>query len=141
MARRSAYLLDTTVLSETVRAIPAPQVMAWLDSLEPEQMYVSVLTLGEIRKGALKAPDTRRRDKRVAWLEDVLPGSSSRPAKRRISRASASKSSIRGDSPAEDARRGAAALCPILRRSPQRRDSRAQPRAHAAGHAARDHAR
>lgn len=73
MARLQGYLLDTNVISETVRKIPAPAVMGWLDGLEPEQLYVSVLSLGEIRKGALAVADKRRREKLLAWLHDTLP--------------------------------------------------------------------
>jgi hypothetical protein len=47
--------------------------MRWLDSLEPEQLHVSVLSLGEIRKGALAVADKRRRDKLLAWLHNKLP--------------------------------------------------------------------
>jgi len=73
MARPAGYLLDTNVLSETLRVAPSPRVMAWLDTLQPEQMHVSVLSLGEIRKGALQATDRRRRAKLLAWLEGTLP--------------------------------------------------------------------
>lgn len=73
MAGLPGFLLDTNVISETVRAFSAPEVMRWLDSLEPEQLYVSVLSLGEIRKGALLVADKRRREKLRAWLRDTLP--------------------------------------------------------------------
>ena len=69
----TGYLLDTNVISETVRGTPEVAVMRWLDSLAPEQLYVSVLSLGEIRKGALAVADKRRRDKLLAWLHDTLP--------------------------------------------------------------------
>jgi toxin FitB len=72
MPQVTRYLLDTNVLSEAVRSRPAPQVMAWLDSLGAEQLFVSVLTLAEIRKGALMA-DEARREKRMRWLSDALP--------------------------------------------------------------------
>jgi hypothetical protein len=73
VALLTGYLLDTNVISETVRAVPDPRVMRWLDSLEPEQLHVSVLSLGEIRKGALAVADKRRRDKLLAWLHNKLP--------------------------------------------------------------------
>ena len=47
--------------------------MRWLDSLESEQLHVSVLSLGEIRKGALAVADKRRRDKLLGWLDGELP--------------------------------------------------------------------
>lgn len=73
MTRLTGYLLDTNVISETVRASPDAGVMRWLDSLAPEQLYVSVLSLGEIRKGALAVANARRRDKLLAWLQVTLP--------------------------------------------------------------------
>lgn len=73
MARLDGYLLDTNLISETVRKTPDAAVMAWLDSLESEQLFVSVLSLGEIRKGALAIADKRRRDKLLAWLQTTLP--------------------------------------------------------------------
>ena len=72
MARPAGYLLDTNVISETVRARPDAGVMRWLDSLQPEQLHVSVLSLGDIRKGALMVADAERRDKLLDWLENDL---------------------------------------------------------------------
>lgn len=66
------YLLDTNVLSETMRVKPAPQVLAWLESHPQGSCYVSVLTLGEIRNGAASYPDAKRRAKLSAWLEQTL---------------------------------------------------------------------
>lgn len=68
-----SYLLDTNVVSETVRGAPDAGVMAWLESLDSHQLFVSVLTLGEIRKGALMVKDSRRRAKLLNWLDEVLP--------------------------------------------------------------------
>jgi len=46
-----SYLLDTNIVSETVRRNPNRAVIAWPDRLPGEALFVSVLTLGEIRKG------------------------------------------------------------------------------------------
>jgi predicted nucleic acid-binding protein len=45
------YLLDTNVLSETRKRHPAPGVVNWIKSTPPDQLHVSVLTLGEITLG------------------------------------------------------------------------------------------
>jgi predicted nucleic acid-binding protein len=45
------YLLDTNVLSETRKRHPAPGVVNWIKSTPPDQLHVSVLTLGEIMLG------------------------------------------------------------------------------------------
>ena len=73
-----SYLLDTNIVSETVRRNPNRAVIAWLDQLPGEALFVSVLTLGEIRKGieALTdktLTDKRRREKLRLWLEYELP--------------------------------------------------------------------
>ena len=68
-----SYLLDTVILSETVRRNPNKAVIAWLDQLPGEALYVSVLTLGEIRKGIEGITDRKRREKLRLWLEHELP--------------------------------------------------------------------
>lgn len=67
------FLLDTNVISETVRKLPDPGVMGWLDSLDADQLHVSVLTLGELHKGVLMLADARRRDRLAQWLATTLP--------------------------------------------------------------------
>ena len=69
-----SYLLDTNIVSETVRRNPNKAVIAWLDQLPGEALYVSVLTLGEIRKGIEALTDRKRREKLRLWLEHELPG-------------------------------------------------------------------
>jgi len=68
-----SWLLDTCVLSEYVKKIPAPGVIAWLDEQDETSLFISVITLGEIEKGILKlrAVDPRRSQKLTAWLGKV----------------------------------------------------------------------
>lgn len=68
-----SYLIDTCALSELIRPTPAPQVVDWFERVPPEALYISALTLGEIRRGAEKLPDGRRRSQIIAWLEIELP--------------------------------------------------------------------
>ena len=68
-----SFLIDTCALSEPVKPRPAPQVLAWLDATPPETLFVSVLTLGEIRKGIEKLGDGRKRARLALWLETELP--------------------------------------------------------------------
>jgi len=68
-----SYLLDTNIVSETVRRNPNKAVVAWLDQLPGEALFVSVLTLGEIRKGVESLSDRRRRERLRLWLEHDLP--------------------------------------------------------------------
>lgn len=68
-----SYLLDTNIISETIRRTPNKAVIAWLDQLPAGALYVSVLTMGEIRKGVEAVADGRRREKLRLWLEHELP--------------------------------------------------------------------
>jgi len=67
------YLLDTNVVSELVAKQPSPEVVDWIDQLDPDSVYLSVMTIGEIRKGIAKLPASKRRENLERWLfEDLL---------------------------------------------------------------------
>jgi len=68
-----SYLLDTNVVSELVRTSPDPAVVAWFDHVPDDSLYISVLTIGEIRKGIESVTDSRRKEKLRVWLEHTLP--------------------------------------------------------------------
>ncbi|MGA8690261.1 MAG: PIN domain-containing protein, partial [Methyloceanibacter sp.] len=68
----SAYLLDTNCISELVRAEPDPGVMTWLEAADEALLYLSVLTMGEIRKGIAGLSQGKRRTRLEAWLEIEL---------------------------------------------------------------------
>lgn len=63
-------LLDTCVISELVSKQPNPQVVEFVDSLDPEDVYLSVITIGEIVKGIERLPKSRRKTDLQAWLKD-----------------------------------------------------------------------
>jgi len=67
-----SYLLDTNVISELVRPKPAKAVLDWFENIPSEALHISVLTLGEIRKGVEQMPDGVRREKLRLWLEHDL---------------------------------------------------------------------
>jgi len=66
------YLLDTCVVSELVARDPNQQVIDWIDGVDPEAIYLSVITIGEIRKGIEKLADSKRKSMLQQWLEDEL---------------------------------------------------------------------
>ena len=68
-----SYLLDTNVLSELRRKLPNPRVVHWFSQRPATTLYLSVLTLGEIRKGIEVLPDPARRLTLLDWLETRLP--------------------------------------------------------------------
>lgn len=67
------YLIDTNVLSELRRKEPNPGVAEWFSGRSASALYLSVLTLGELRKGIDRVPDGQRRLKLLGWLELDLP--------------------------------------------------------------------
>ena len=67
-----SYLLDTNVVSETIKNQPNKFVIGWLAQIPAEALFVSVLTLGEIRKGIEGLADRKRREKLRTWLEHEL---------------------------------------------------------------------
>jgi toxin FitB len=68
----SGFLLDTNVVSELVRPRPNPRVTRWLDSIDEELLCLSVLTLGEIRKGIATLTNPTRKMRLEAWLSGNL---------------------------------------------------------------------
>jgi toxin FitB len=67
-----SFLLDTCVLSELVAKRRDPGVVRWIDSVDPDSVYLSVVTIGEIQKGIEKLPDSRRKEALESWLQDEL---------------------------------------------------------------------
>jgi len=66
------YLLDTCAISELVAKRPNQRVIDWIDEVEPEAVYISVITIGEIRKGIEKLPDSKRKSMLQEWLVEEL---------------------------------------------------------------------
>jgi tRNA(fMet)-specific endonuclease VapC len=67
-----SYLLDTCVISEFVATQPTERVVNWLAELDPETVYLSVVTLGEIQKGIEKLSTSKRKEALRTWLKDDL---------------------------------------------------------------------
>jgi predicted nucleic acid-binding protein len=67
------YLLDTNALSEPARKAPAREVMAFMTSIRDEEAFVSVMTLGELRKGVAnkRKTDSRRAAQIDAWINTL----------------------------------------------------------------------
>ena len=68
----SGFLLDTNCVSEFVRVKPEPRVIEWLAATDETLLYLSVLTLGEIRKGLAGLAQGKRRTHLETWLEVEL---------------------------------------------------------------------
>ena len=68
-----SFLIDTCALSELVKPNPSRRVSEWFNEAPPEALFVSILTLGEIRKGVENLGGGGRRAKIAVWLEAELP--------------------------------------------------------------------
>lgn len=66
------YLLDTCVISELITKTPKPHVVEFVDSLEPDNVFLSVITIGEIVKGIEKLPKSKRKQELHSWLQEDL---------------------------------------------------------------------
>jgi tRNA(fMet)-specific endonuclease VapC len=66
------YILDTNVISELVAAQPNPNVIHWLESAGPDEIFLSAITVGELKKGIEKLPKSKRKDLLNQWLNDDL---------------------------------------------------------------------
>lgn len=65
-------LLDTNVVSELVAVSPEQRVIRWIDQQDPNSVFLSVITIGELCKGVEKLPDSRRKERLRSWLNDDL---------------------------------------------------------------------
>ncbi len=68
-----SYLLDTNIISETIRPHPNIQIQKWLRKVPSESLFISVLTLGEVRRGIEKLGEGPRKNQLVFWLGHQLP--------------------------------------------------------------------
>lgn len=67
-----SYLLDTCVISEFTRRTPENSVIQWLSAVDEEELYLSVLTIGEIRHGIERMEPSPRKEALNTWLEEGL---------------------------------------------------------------------
>ena len=66
------YLLDTCVISELVRPRPDENVINWINNTPNERLFLSVITIGEIRKGITKLPESKKKNQLANWLDTLL---------------------------------------------------------------------
>ena len=65
----SRYLLDTNIISNITKPAPSPPLVAWMAEQADESLFISALTVAEIRRGLLEMPPGRRRTRLEAWFE------------------------------------------------------------------------
>ena len=63
-----SFLIDTNVISEITRPIPDPRVISFLHETDEDRLFVSVITLGELRRGVALKEDGRAKSALDTWL-------------------------------------------------------------------------
>lgn len=68
------YILDTCVISEVVKTSPSASVLAWINSQADVDLYLSVITIGEIRKGieGARAKNPAAALRYESWLDSLV---------------------------------------------------------------------
>ncbi|HXM58764.1 MAG TPA: type II toxin-antitoxin system VapC family toxin [Candidatus Dormibacteraeota bacterium] len=69
-----SYLLDTNVISEWTRPRPKPSVVAWLAAANEDDVFLSVVTFAELRRGVELLRDGVRRERLASWIDHDLAG-------------------------------------------------------------------
>ena len=73
------YLLDTNILCEATRPHPDAHAAAWLSARPALTLFVSLVSIAELRKGILLLPEGNKRAKLGSWLEsELIPAFASR---------------------------------------------------------------
>lgn len=67
-----SWLLDTCVVSELVRPRPKASVVAWIQRCDEDELFLSVITIGELEKGIAKLPDSAKRISLENWVRREL---------------------------------------------------------------------
>lgn len=62
------YLLDTNILSNFTKPAPSELLVAWMAEQSDDDLFISSLTLAELRRGVIEKPAGRRRDQLEAWF-------------------------------------------------------------------------
>lgn len=68
------WLLDTCVISELVRPKPKASVVAWIQECAEDELFLSVITIGELEKGFSKLQNSKRRTGLETWVRRDLVG-------------------------------------------------------------------
>lgn len=67
-----SFLLDTNVVSEWTKPRPNPGLLAWLSETDEDRLFLSVVTIAELRRGVESLPPGDRRRRLDAWLQQDL---------------------------------------------------------------------
>ena len=62
------YLLDTNIISNVTKPVPSPRLLDWMGNQVDEDLFISSLTIGEIRRGIFEKPRGKKRDQLEVWF-------------------------------------------------------------------------
>lgn len=65
------FLLDTNILSELRKPVPSQQLLKWFSSISNEHLFISAITLGEIKRGIVLLKEGRKKNDLIVWLDRV----------------------------------------------------------------------
>jgi toxin FitB len=68
-----SFLLDTNVVSEWVKPHPNPGLIGWMEAVDEDRIFLSVVSLAELHYGVERMAAGKRRSRLEAWLRDELP--------------------------------------------------------------------
>ena len=63
------FLLDTNVVSEAMRKQPSARVLGWIEAQIEESLFISAITVGELRRGSLVLGEGKKRKALLHWIE------------------------------------------------------------------------
>jgi hypothetical protein len=65
-------VLDTTVVSELLRAVPNPLVVSWMDAQPSSDLYITSITVAELFYGTARMPDGARKSDNIAAMRALI---------------------------------------------------------------------
>lgn len=68
----NGFLLDTNIPSELIRTRPEPRVQNWVYTIDEQTLYLSAVSIGELRRGIVILPTGQRRSQLEQWLDERL---------------------------------------------------------------------
>lgn len=67
-----SFLLDTNAVSEWMKPQPNPGLISWMETVDEDRVFLSVVTLVELRYGIERLPPSKKRRRLEDWLEHEL---------------------------------------------------------------------
>ncbi len=66
------YLLDTCILSELTKTSPNEHTLSWIQRQNSDNLYISVITAGELHRGIHKLPRSKKKKNLTTWFESII---------------------------------------------------------------------